>query len=54
MNTLDTLILASKKFHTFKFIRWISYFILATLASYHYMKLASLKLATSTSENGKN
>ena len=26
MNTLDTLILASKKFHTFKFIRWISYF----------------------------
>ena len=27
--TLDTLILASKKFHTFEFIRFISYFYIS-------------------------
>ena len=45
--TLDIIILASKKFHTFKVIRYIRYFHLATLAFLHNnMYKNSVKLAT--------
>ena len=57
-HSLDAFILASKRFHTFWFTRLISYLMLATWVSLHcdiykhFVKLATLKLATSSSENG--
>ena len=51
LHTLDTLILASKKFHTFVFTRQFSYFILATLVSLDYniyengVKLATFEIS---------
>ena len=56
--SLDTLILASKKFYTLKFMRYIADFIYATLVSLHYnlykkeWNYLFFKSATSTSENG--
>ena len=45
--TLDTLMLASKKFHTFVIFRPNSYFYLATLVSLHYSIYKNrVKLAT--------
>ena len=49
--TLDTLILASKKFHTFGFISKLATFTLATLINLHYkickkkLKLATFKIS---------
>ena len=51
LHTLDTLILASKKFHTFLFTRQFSYFIFAPLVSLDYniyengVKLATFEIS---------